>query len=253
MKYLSLILALSCLSHWASPSSGSVTSALRYEVKTKNLKKCIDGACASVDLTYPVFEGNSSLAITLNRQVAEQNMVMWMTDEQPDETVDEAIASFFEDYEQFREDFPDAAHEWFFETEAKVTFQSDSLISIKFENFWYMGGAHPNTLETYLNLDLSEAGTILTHEKMLTDREKLLKLAEEKFRKQHEVSVGVSLEEDGRFFLEEEEFFLPLSMGYEDNEFVLIYNNYEIGPYAMGRTDLRFPFKDIKGIVFDPE
>jgi hypothetical protein len=57
------------------------------------------------------------------------------------------------------------------------------------------------------------------------------------------------LAEDGRFFLEGEQFFLPFSMGYRGNDFVLFYNHYEICPYEMGATELTFPLEELDNVV----
>lgn len=226
---------------------------LTSKEKTENFDKCVDDKCATVDLSYPEFEGDVNLVNIINRQITEQNLQMWVNDDQLYENMEDAVVPFFKEYEDFRTKFPDAPQEWTFETTARVTHQTDSLISIRFENFSYLGGAHPNTVVSYLNLDLSKEGEILIHEKMLIDREKLLELAEGKFRKHYDVEPGIRLEDDGRFFLEDGDFFLPPTMGYEGNEFVLFYNSYEIGPYVMGRTELRFPLEELEGVVFSSE
>ncbi len=253
MKNILLLLFCFCLFSCQSATVTESTAPLTYNDKTEDHQECVDEKCATVKLVYPVFEGDTSLVGILNRQVMEQNFSMWVSGEQEFKGMEDAVASFFEDYRRFRKDFPEAVQEWTFETVAKVTHQSDSLISIRFENFSYLGGAHPNTVVTYLNLDLSENADVLVHEKMLANRDKLLELAEEKFREHHEVDPAVSLEQDGRFFLEETQFFLPAAMGYEEDELVLLYNAYEIGPYAMGRTELRFPLEELEGVVYVPQ
>src|SRR5690554_7764170 len=244
-----LLLLAACQSATKTDAVDS-TPSLTFEDKTESFQECMGEACATVDLTYPVFKGDSASAEIINRQIAEQNISMWVTGDQQYSGMEEAVSSFFDGYKSFRTDFPDAPQEWTFETEAKLTHQSDSLVSIRFENFSYMGGAHSNTVVLYLNLDLSQNADVLVHEKLLIDRAKLLELAEKKFREHHEVEPGIGLEEDGRFFLDEGKFFLPAAMGYEDDEFVLLYNAYEIGPYAMGGTELRFPLEEVEGVVY---
>src|SRR5690554_4281374 len=251
MKTLILLLPLVYLSSCNAPSTTKHMAAeLHYEETTETYQECVEDKCATVKLVYPVFEGDSMLAATMNRQVVEQNFTMWMNNDREFENLQAAVNVFFDDYKRFRNDFPEAAQEWSFETEARVTHHSDDLISIRFENFSYQGGAHPNTVVSYLNLDLSENAAVLVHEKMLMDSNKLLELAEQKFRAYHEVEAGIGLEDDGRFFLDVDRFFLPAAMGYEGEEFVLLYTAYEIGPYAMGRTELRFSLKELEGVVY---
>jgi len=251
IMFMGLLCLVACQNSTHREATDS-TPSLTFKDKTESFEECVGEACAKVALAYPVFEGDSVLTEIINRQIAEQNISMWVTGDQQYSGMEEAVSSFFDGYKSFRTDFPDAPQEWTFETEAKVTHQSESLVSIRFENFSYLGGAHPNTVVLYLNLDLSQNADVLVHEKMLVDQAKLLELAEKKFREHHEVEPGIGLEEDGRFFLDEGKFFLPAAMGYEDDEFVLLYNAYEIGPYAMGRTELRFPLKEVEGVVYVP-
>ncbi|HLU88201.1 MAG TPA: DUF3298 and DUF4163 domain-containing protein [Cyclobacteriaceae bacterium] len=213
-----------------------------------NFQECVGEGCATVELIYPVFAGDTRLAGLLNRQVEGQHLRMWISGDQQYREMEEAIDSFFKDYRVFRNDYPQVMQEWTFETNARVTHQSDSLISIRFENFSYLGGAHPNTVVAYLNL--KGDGEVLERGQLLIDGEGLLELAREKFKEHHQVEPGTRLEEDGRFFLDDGAFFLPATMGYEGNEFVLLYNAYEIGPYVMGRTELRFPLKELAGVVY---
>src|SRR5690606_20999577 len=253
MKTLLLLISLFYLSSCNNPTVTESKEPLIYKDKTEDHQECVDENCATVKLVYPVFEGDTALAEIVNRQVMEQNFSMWVTGDQEFKGMEDAVSSFFKDYKRFRKDFPEAAQEWTFETVAKVTHQSDSVISIRFENFSYLGGAHPNTVVIYLNLDLSENANVLVHEKMLIERDKLLELAEEKFREYHEVDPAVKLEDDGRFFLDKGKFFLPAAMGYEGEEFILLYNAYEIGPYVMGRTELRFALEELEGVVYVPQ
>jgi hypothetical protein len=59
----------------------------------------------------------------------------------------------------------------------------------------------------------------------------------------------ITLAESGLFFLPETGFFLPNSMGFSGDKFRLIYIPYEIGPYAMGYTELDFSLVELKLIV----
>jgi hypothetical protein len=79
--------------------------------------------------------------------------------------------------------------------------------------------------------------------------ESLLKLSEQKFRAYHQVEEGLSLSEDGRFFLPESGFFLANAMGFKDGKFWGIYKPYEIGPYVMGSTELEFSKEELASLV----
>lgn len=231
------------------PQENQKDVPLTFQMETESRERCIGEACAKAEWKYPLFDGDTALAAGINWQIQEQLKYHLMTDDYGFEDLSAGVEILFNNYERFRNDFPEVIQQWTIDIEGNVTLLSDQLVSMKFVNFSYTGGAHPNTVITYLNLDLSDSVSIAPHENIILDRDRLLKLTEEKFRQYHEVDAGVSLEDDGRFFLDDGRFFLPATVGYEEKEFVLYYNNYEIAPYVMGGTEIRFPLSDLKGIV----
>src|SRR5690606_25981398 len=101
---LSCFYLFSCQSTTVTESTATVT----YSDKTEDHQECVDEKCATVKLVYPVFEGDTSLAGILNRQVMEQNFSMWVTGDQEFKEMEDAVSSFFKDYKRFRKDFPEA-------------------------------------------------------------------------------------------------------------------------------------------------
>src|SRR5690606_34431921 len=124
-----LWIALLCLLACQSPPRTESTRPLTQEEKVDDFQECLGDGCARVKLVYPVFEGDTALAGTLNRQVTEQNLHMWGNGDRQYGSMEEAVASFLESFRNFRKSFPEAPQEWTFETVAKVTHQSDSLVS----------------------------------------------------------------------------------------------------------------------------
>lgn len=226
---------------------------ISYEIEEFKKSTCPDGgkSCAEVKMSYPLFSGGKdSLSVLLNIHVLEQlkMYLQWGEKEGDLPSLDELADDVLDEYSSFKKDFPESSQSWYSETEAMVELMDSDLISIKFLNSAYTGGAHPNYVSQYLNFDV-EKQSLLKNEEIVLDEERLMELAEQAFRKFHEVKEGISLEDDGRFFLENGEFFLPAAMGYEGKEFVLLYNTYEIAPYSMGQTELRFPLSTLKGVV----
>ena len=250
MKKIVIFAILTSYCLWAcNPSVNTGDSRLSYMLKSESRERCIGEACAKVEWEYPLFEGNEDLAAGINWQIQEHLKYHLMTDDYGFDDISAGIDILFDGYERFRNDFPKAIQQWTIDIEGDVTFLSDQLVSVKFVNFSYTGGAHPNTVISYLNLDLTDSVSIIPYESLLLDHDRLLELTEEKFRQYHEVDPQVSLEDDGRFFLNDGAFFLPVTVGYDKDEFVLYYNNYEIAPYVMGGTEIRFPLEDLRGVV----
>ncbi|QDH77509.1 DUF3298 and DUF4163 domain-containing protein [Echinicola soli] len=230
--------------------------SLSHEQISMKRQACVgaDSTCAVVSMAYPVFSGEKEmLPGWLNAHVKEQLLMylQWGEDTVKTDQLEVAADNFLTDFEAFSADFSAASMPWFVDTKATVTYDGSKAISLAFSNSSFTGGAHPNHTVMFLNFDLKRR-QLLQNEEIVLDKPKLLEKAEKAFKAFHAVDPAVSLEEDGRFFLEEGKFFLPASMGYEGKAFVLIYNSYEIGPYSMGQTVLEFPLNELDEIVWMP-
>jgi hypothetical protein len=230
-------------------SDNTESVSLDFEQKNYEKEACVKQECASLSLSYPYFKGETEVVSLLNVHI-EQQLVMFLNIGEDQEIVplDSAVSTFLDSYISFKKEF-DSPQEWEINVESKVTHLDEKLISIVFDSFSYTGGAHPNSFRMYLNFD-PERKSVLKNEELVVDKNALLSLAEAKFKSHHNVSDNVSLAETGSFFLEDDkDFFLPAAMGFEGDEFVLFYNPYEIGPYVMGATELRFKKEEITGLV----
>lgn len=244
-------LMLACES---SPEQKSQPEHLEVEKVVFEREACAGdtSSCATVDITYPAFSGGElGMAEWVNLHVKEQLLMYfhWGDEAPASDSLEMEAGKFLKEYTDFAKEYPGSAMPWFHQTSAEVSHLDKSLISIHFANSSFTGGAHPNHSVMYVNID-PENQKVLTNEELILDREALLEIAEKSFRQYHEVAPDQSLEEDGRFFLDEKgQFFLPAALGYEGDDFVMVYNSYEIGPYSMGQTELRFPVSDLKGMV----
>jgi len=217
---------------------------LEFNLAVYEKNNCFGERCANVSFSYPEFDTMHPFAQQVNAHIEEQlKMYLQFGVFHDYESLDAAVEDFFEVFGQEKN-----ARLWSVEVEARVTYLTDKLLSIEFTNKSITGGNHPNEHLLFLNFDLDQ-GNLMIREEMVFDREKLLEMAESAFRKHHEVSQHMSLVEDGRFFLDDGNMFLPFSIGYRGRNLVLYYNHYEISPYDMGATELLFPLQDLEGIV----
>ncbi len=222
---------------------------MAFEQRNYEDKVCEENDCAAVILNYPYFTDENTTASTLNEYV-EQQLVMMINYEgaSSQQTVKSASQNFFDTFLEFTQN-TNFSQSWEIDINARVTFQNDKILTISFDAYSSRGGAHPNTIRQYLNIDKSKS-KLLKNTELIQDETGMLQSAEKAFREHHEVGEEMSLEDDGRFFLKDDkDFFLPLAIGLEQNELVLYYNSYEIAPYAMGPTVLRFSKNNIKNLV----
>ena len=242
MKYLIVIAAL-LFAGCAEPKQ--IEEQLSFSTKTFSSQRCVDDNCAEVKLSWPVAE-NVPAASLINEEIR----LRLLTYFQQDKTyvnLDSAANDYLDSYENFKADFPDAPGGWSIEVNVEKSYESDSTLSFKFSGFDFSGGAHPNSSINYMNFD-KQTGEYLSLDRVVLDESKMLAMAEQAFRKHHEVEDEKPLEDAG-FFLPETGFFLPNAIGYEDEKFLLTYIPYEIGPYVLGYTELEFELKDLVGIV----
>ncbi|WP_373492937.1 PdaC/SigV domain-containing protein [Aquiflexum sp.] len=223
----------------------------KLDVKTEvfHRKACHGDNCAELNLMYPFFVGENEVSIVLNILIEEKIIQTVDVQEEIKATgLEGAVANFLDSYVDFMVDF-ESTQDWEIKLDAKVTYENEKIISIVFETYSFTGGAHPNSFRQYLNFD-KQKNTKIDNNSMIIDEQKLLEMTESKFREIHQVKKDIPLKETEMFFLDEnDEFFLPSSIGFENDSLVLFYNSYEIGPYVMGTTEIKFAKSELIGIV----
>lgn len=220
--------------------------SLTFSLDSLEQKTCVGENCAILKMIWPVAKGAEN-AEKINLAIQEKMTLSIQTGEEP-MPLDSAKSYFFKSFEDFKKEFPDSYGGWEIEVEAQISYQSDSTLSVFFTWMTFLGGAHPNHGNSFLSFD-SESGEYLSQDRLILDKKGLLEVVEKKFREFHQVTEGVSLAEDGRFFLPETGFFLANALGFKEGKFWVIYIPYEIGPYAMGYTELEFSPEELNQMV----
>lgn len=156
-------------------------------------------------------------------------------------------ADFIKSFEDFQKT-EDRPQTWFLEIKNQVTVQKPAYLSVLSRYVSFMGGAHPNTVYTYLNYNP------VTHQQILLDSlllpggmSGLTKVAEQIFRKNEKLTPTASLK-DGYFF-ENDTFKLNKNFTITSEGLKFLYNPYEIKAYAFGTTELVIPFSALKEIA----
>jgi hypothetical protein len=242
----SLLFILSFLLFSCAPETSSKESDFNSSIKSFSKESCMDESCAKVKFTWPEFE-EGEIGNRLNQAIQDQLLIYFYSDS-IGKTMEEQADIYLNSFLETTADFPDMPGSWEMEINAEVSFDSLKTLTVFFEEYNYSGGAHPNSSNYFMNFDRS-TGEFLSVDRLVVDQAALLSMAENAFREFHEVDEGSTLEESGLFFLPETGFFLPNAIGFSRDKFRLIYIPYEIGPYAMGYTELEFSLDEVKGIV----
>ncbi|WP_114750856.1 DUF3298 and DUF4163 domain-containing protein [Pleomorphovibrio marinus] len=221
-----------------------------YDIVNKELECCDEDACASVYMTYPRFKPVNPTFRQMNQRVSgELYSYLQIGDVEEQAEENEMFEFFCEAFKEAASGKVESPQNWELDTRANITQMGTETISLRINHHQFTGGAHPNSVVSYMIFDLSEPGKVLDPLELILDRDALLEKVEAAFREHHKVEDGISLSEDGRFFLDKDSIFLPSAMGYEGKDWVMVYNTYEVAPYSMGQTVLSFSLDELKGIV----
>lgn len=230
-----------------SCSSSDIESKLVLEKKEFSKERCQGESCAEVFFSWPTIISGSQKE-KINREILNKLASYIPLEGSPSMGLDAGTEAFFEEFKNFKSEFPDASAGWSIEVQAEISFDSLGILSVIFQEYNYMGGAHPNSSQTFLNFD-KLTGNLLSNQEIVLDKALLLKLVEDNFRSFYEIEANIDIREDNRFFIPESGFPLAGAIGYAGENLKLIYNPYEIAPYVMGSTHIEIPLEDLKGIV----
>lgn len=248
MRILAIFVYIALTSCTSKPTSQetAIERPLTFPTETLEKESCVGENCAKLKLSWPVATGNE-VADKINQAIDDKVSFLIQTGENI-APLDSMIAQYFSSFESFKKDIPDSYGGWEIEVTAEVSYQSDSTLSIYFSQFSFLGGAHPNSMVSFLNFD-AKTGDALSDDRLILNETEFFNLTEKKFTEYHEVEKGVNLVDDGRFFLPETGFFLANAIGFKEDKFWVIYIPYEIGPYVMGYTELEFSKEELGPMV----
>ncbi len=158
-------------------------------------------------------------------------------------------ASFLANYSDFLKDFPDNPMSWSIDRKVMVIYNSLDLLTLEFFEFSYEGGAHPNTTYTLMMIDPQDAKEIHLEDILIPGSyQPLVKLCERYLRLSRNIPGKMNLEEEG-FWLDKGALPLAENIALSSKGLRVIYNSYEIAPYAMGQSDFTIPYSELAKIL----
>ena len=181
---------------------------------------------------FPHFDNKSIQAFVLRSQVGSDTL-----------TLQKAAETFINEYERFQESFP-FPRSWNSETSTKVLQIINPYIGLQTDHYNYTGGAHGIYNTHYTHFWVPDQIELSFPELVDTGRlAELLPIAERHFWKQEEEKdQGLSMD---LYFFDNNQFFLPENVAFEQDSLLFLYNIYEIKPYVYGQTELRLPYAEI--------
>lgn len=229
-------------------SEKNVLTSFNYEMKRIFVKDSTCKSelkdCAHVLIIYPKFSSKqlSNINLFINHRIAD--LVGYGDVENPNiVNLNNAAESIVADYQDFKNEFPESKQVWSMRLKSRVSYVDDKKVSIIIVSDSYMGGAHGNVNQMFMNFD--NQGNLLKLVDLVDDIDLFKEIAEKKFRLKKNIKKGESYSDAG-FNFPEEKFRLPANIGLNKTSFILYYNQYEIAPYSLGPTQLLINFVELK-------
>lgn len=176
----------------------------------------------------------------------------------PQEAIDQYVSIYSERYkslsnlyyeEASRLDGSTPSWYWYYmNTNNKILFENDSILSYAVEYSDYQGGAHGSYSIIYTNIDLNELVTISEEDLFVPDYyRRLTDKIVHSLMNQYDAEVPDSLLMRGFFTIED---IAPNNNFWLNDEGIhYSYNQYEIAPYSMGVIDVVVPYTELEDII----
>ena len=122
--------------------------------------------------------------------------------------------------------------------DGEVTHQSSEVISIALNTYKNTGGAHGNSIISFLNFNPLD-GALYTKEDVLEYMDDLKILVKKHFQKavEEETESGIELEKGS--------FKLPETIGFSEEGIICVYNQHELEAYSLKMLEFTIPFNEV--------
>lgn len=203
-----------------------------------------------VSFTYPVITAAPSEALktALTQAINDFLLAVPAGEGENSSTPEAAVEEFLAQARSTRAENPDEAAPWSLIRTAEL-FQYPKVVSLRLSEDVYQGGAHGLTTVHLASFDPATGRRLGLSDLVTPEGEaRLVEIGERELRKVHEVPPEQSLEEAG-FTFDGGKFVLSQEVAVLADGLIFYYNPYEIGPYAMGPTQIVIPWSELAPIA----
>ncbi|GAA3632373.1 DUF3298 and DUF4163 domain-containing protein [Flavivirga jejuensis] len=155
-------------------------------------------------------------------------------------SIEESITLFNNEFQTFKTDFPKTLEQWEAQIDGEVIYQSPDIISIAITSYVNTGGAHGTLNISFLNFE-TETGNLIPNNKLFKDLKGFKKVAKIHFDEAVKNKDAV---------LDIATFKLPANIAYNEVGVILLYNTYEIAPYATDIIEFTIPFEAVSSLLY---
>lgn len=204
---------------------------------------------AHVKVNYVEFTeaGTESVKDSLNRKV--MNFINTPVFDLKTTNLEELALALIADYKKLKKEFPESPAVYELERNVDVLNMNAKFVSLKLSEYSFLGGAHPNSVMFYSNVAIKTGKEIKLAEMFSENFKALLdEIGEKQFRIERQLKPEDNLEEAG-FWFKDNKFSLNENFALGKDELIFYFNDYEVAPHAVGPTEIRIRYEELKKII----
>ncbi len=196
-----------------------------------------------VEIHIPMANGDQTLSSVINNELERVvDSILALAIPQPNPgavSIKNRINEFNQSYKNFIAQFPNSNQNWEVQIDGEIIYHSSDAISIAFSSYINTGGAHGSTSISFLNFD-GNSGKRISNTNLFHDIDSFRLFSKHYFDK---AVVDKSI------LFEPDSYTLPANIGFTEDGVILLYNPYEIAPYASGIIEFTIPYEDAKAYL----
>lgn len=164
-------------------------------------------------------------------------------------SVDSVMSEFIAAWRTSAAQFPEGAIPWRYERRIEVLGDTLGVLSLAVSEIGFTGGAHPANEVRFVMFD-THTGRKLRLADLMRDgtRDSLAAIGERAFRRVRKLPDDRPINDAG-FWFEGGEFRLTDNVAVTRDGLLFYFNDYEVGPHALGSTQFVLPWQDVRPLV----
>lgn len=201
-----------------------------------------DYDCSVITLDVIRASGASEVSAEINRKLDAHIVNLVSSEEDPNiYTLEELSENFLSDYKEAAESFSEEPP-WEAYVNENIYLRNESIVSVGITTEIFSGGAHGYKTLTFMNFN-PETGQVFSPDDIFTAD--FSTFVEQRFRKEQGIPENDNINSTGLWF-ENDTFRLPENIGFAEEKVILVYNSYEIAPYAAGDIVMEIPMEEVQ-------
>jgi len=218
------------------------------EFTEAQLEICKTEVCSSIAINYPKASGDPFISEKINSAISNyiiQGLFLGDDSVPSAKTIEQAAKDFILAYRDHQPDIPTDLDFGGYEAEISVqeSYENEQIVSLEGMLFLFTGGAHGYGGTSYLNFDLA-TGERIENANLFVNYPQFEAYAETKFKEAHGIPENDNINANG-FWFENDTFYLSETIGFNENNLIIVYNSYEIASYAAGPIVLEIPLTEV--------